>query len=382
MTTGPERATGSAGATANEPELLEAARRADGDAYGRLVGPYRAELHAHCYRMLGSAADAEDALQETLLRAWRGLPKFEARSSVRTWLHTIATNVCLRAAERRPKRVLPVDYGPAADPHDGLAEPVTEAVWLEPYPDDRLDLANGLAGPDARYEQRESVELAFIAALQHLPARQRAVLILRDVLGFSARETATALETTPVSVDSALQRAHKSVDQRLPKRSQQATLRSLGDHALSEVVRRYVAAWERNDVDAVVAMLAEDAKMTMPPIPTWYRGREQVGVFLRSWVMAGPKRWRLIPARANGQLAFGAYVWDEKAQAFVADAVKVVGLRGTQIEEITAFRNLDAVLGLGLPGAIPAHWQGQRAALLNLAENPAMARAGVNISGT
>ena len=357
MTTGPERATGSAGATAtaDERELLAAARRADGDAYGRLVGPYRAELHAHCYRMLGSAADAEDALQETLLRAWRGLPKFEARSSVRTWLHTIATNVCLRAVERRPKRVLPVDYGPAADPHNGLAEPVTEAVWLEPYPDDRLDLANGLAGPDARYEQRESVELAFIAALQHLPARQRAVLILRDVLGFSARETATALETTPVSVDSALQRAHKTVDQRLPKRSQQATLRSLGDHALSEVVRRYVAAWERNDVDAVVAMLAEDAKMTMPPIPTWYQGREQVGVFLSSLVMAGSRRWRLIPARANGQLAFGAYVWDEKAQAFVADAVKVVGLRGTQIEEITAFRSPDALRGLGLPDAIPAH---------------------------
>ena len=353
MTTGPERTTGSSGAAANERELLEAARRADGDAYGRLVGPYRAELRAHCYRMLGSAADAEDALQETLLRAWRGLPKFESRSSVRSWLYKIATNVCLREAERRPKRVLPVDYGPAADPHDGLAEPVTEAVWLEPYPDDRLDPASGPAGPDARYEQRESVEIAFIAALQHLPARQRAVLILRDVLGFSARETATALETTPVSVDSALQRAHKTVDQRLPKRSQQATLRSLGDHALSEVVRRYVAAWERNDVDAVVAMLAEDVKMTMPPIPTWYRGREQVGVFLRSWVMAGPKRWRLIPARANGQLAFGAYAWAEKAQAFVPDAVKVVGLRGTQIEEITAFRNPDAVLGLGLPGAIP-----------------------------
>ena len=241
---------------------------------------YRGELHAHCYRMLGSAADAEDALQETLLRAWRALPRFEGRSSVRSWLYKIATNACLRAIERRPRRVLPVDYGPAADPHDSLAEPVTEAVWLEPYPDERMGLGSGLASPEARYEQREGVELAFIAALQHLPARQRAVLILRDVLGFSARETATALETTPVSVDSALQRAHKTVDQRLPEQSQQATLRSLSDGALRQVVQRYVTAWERNDVDAVVAMLAEDAKLAMPPLPAWYRGREQVAIFL------------------------------------------------------------------------------------------------------
>src|SRR6202041_2210886 len=170
----------------------------------------------------GSAADAEDARQETLLRAWRALPRFEGRSSVRSWLYKIATNACLRAIERRPGRVLPVDYAPA-DPRDNPAEPLADAVWLEPYPDERLGLGSGLASPEARYEQREGVELAFIAALQHLPARQRAVLILRDVLGFSARETAVALETTPVSVDSALQRAHKSVDQRLPSQAQQQT---------------------------------------------------------------------------------------------------------------------------------------------------------------
>src|SRR5438552_7901092 len=185
----------------------------DRDAFARLVEPYRRELHTHCYRMLGSYAEAEDALQETLLRAWRGLPRFELRSSLRSWLYRIATNACLRAIERRPKRVLPIDYAPAADPHEALADPVTEAVWLEPYPDRGLAL-EGPAGPDARYEQREGVELAFIAALQHLPARQRAVLILRDVLGLAARETAAVLETTPVSVDSALQRAHKTVDER------------------------------------------------------------------------------------------------------------------------------------------------------------------------
>jgi RNA polymerase sigma-70 factor (ECF subfamily) len=354
MTAGPERGTGAARTvlTASERELLEAAGRGDDDAFGRLAGPYRGELYAHCYRMLGSAADAEDALQEMLLRAWRALPQFEGRSSVRSWLYKIATNACLRAIERRPRRVLPVDYGPAADPHDGLAEPVTEAVWVEPYPDERLGLGGGLASPEARYEQREGVELAFIAALQHLPARQRAVLILRDVLGFSARETATTLETTPVSVDSALQRAHKTVDQRLPEQSQQATLRSLSDGALRQVVQRYVTAWERNDVDAVVAMLAEDAKLAMPPTPTWYRGREQVAIFL-SGLLASPTRWRLIPARANGQLAFGAYAWDDKTQTFMPRAFDVLTLRGAQILEITAFLTPDAFRGFDLPASLP-----------------------------
>src|SRR5215218_9610292 len=176
--------------TLHEDADLAAAREHDGVAFARLVAPYRTGLYAHCYRMLGSAHDAEDALQEALLRAWRGLPGFEGRSSLRSWLYTITTNVCLRAIERRPRLVLPIDYGPAADPHDGPGRPIVESVWVEPYPDERLGLDDALAGPDAHYEQRESVELAFIAALQHLPARQRAVLILRDVLGFSAREVA------------------------------------------------------------------------------------------------------------------------------------------------------------------------------------------------
>jgi RNA polymerase sigma-70 factor (ECF subfamily) len=356
MTTRPQRGTraGRTVVTASERELLEAARRGDDDAFGRLAGPFRGELYAHCYRMLGSATDAEDALQETLLRAWRGLPRFEGRSSVRAWLYKVATNACLRAIERRPRRVLPVDYGPAADPHDRPAEPVTEAVWLEPYPDERLGLGSGLASPEARYEQREGVELAFIAALQHLPARQRAVLILRDVLGFSARETATALDTTPVSVDSALQRAHKTVDHRLPEQSQQATLRSLGDDALRRVVQRYVTAWERNDVDAIVAMLADDAKLAMPPLPTWFRGRDQVAIFLRGGLLAGATRWRLIPARANGQLAFGLYAWDDTTQTFTPRAVDVLTLRGAQIQEITAFLTPDAFRRFDLPAILPA----------------------------
>jgi RNA polymerase sigma-70 factor, ECF subfamily len=273
-------ATPSTRSTAREQDLLEAARAGDEDAFGRLVEPHRPQLHAHCYRMLGSVHDAEDALQDSLLRAWRGLERFEGRSSLRTWLYTIATNACLNLIERRPKRVLPVDYGPATDPHVGPGEPVVESVWLEPYPDETLGLEDGLAAPEATYEQREAVELAFIAALQHLPPNQRAVLILREVLGFSAKEVAETLDTTVASVNSALQRARASLDDRLPDQSQQATLRALGDDGLRELVESYVDAWERADVDAVVAMLAEDACFAMPPLASWFYGREGIAEFL------------------------------------------------------------------------------------------------------
>jgi RNA polymerase sigma-70 factor, ECF subfamily len=222
----------------------------------------------------------------------------------------------LRAIDRLPKRLLPIDYAPAADPHDSLAEAVNEPVWLDPYPDADLGI-EGRAGRAARYEQREAVELAFIAALQHLRARQRAVLILRDVLGFSARETAHVLETTPVSVDSALQRAHKTVDERLPSHTQQETLRLIGDDELSQLVERYIAAWERNDVDAVVTMLAEDARLVMAPLPTWVSGRDQVVAFLRRYTFSGAKRWRMVPTSANGQPAFATYSWDEQTAAFM-----------------------------------------------------------------
>jgi RNA polymerase sigma-70 factor, ECF subfamily len=335
----------------SESELLDAAASGDRDAFGRLVEAYRRELHAHCYRMLGSYADAEDALQETMLRAWRGLPGFEGRSSLRSWVYRIATNACLRAIERRPKRVLPIDYAPAADPHDGLADPVSEPVWLEPYPDTQLAV-EGPTGPDARYEQREAVELAFIAALQHLPARQRAVLILRDVLGFTARETAAVLETTPVSVYSAVQRARNAVDERLPSRTQQEALRRLGDDELSELVERFVTAWERNDVDAVVSMLAEDARMTMPPIPSWYSGRERVAAFLRGYSLAEIKRWRLLPTSANGQPALAGYLWDEQTEAFTPYCLYVLTLHEGRIDEITAFVSPDTFQRFGLPESI------------------------------
>jgi RNA polymerase sigma-70 factor (ECF subfamily) len=353
MTTNPDlgASTARSARAASDRDSLQAARGGDRGAFARLVEPYRGELHAHCYRMLGSYEDAEDALQEALLRAWRGLPRFEGRSSLRAWLYRIATNSCLRVVERRPKRVLPIDYAQAADPHDGLADPVNEPVWLEPYPDTNLGL-EGPAGPDARYEQREAVELAFIAALQHLPARQRAVLILRDVLGFSARETAAALETTPVSVDSSLQRAHQTVNERIPSQTQHRTLRLLGDDELSRLVERYVDAWERNDIDAVVSMLAEDARMTMPPLPSWYSGRGQVAAFLRNYALADIKRWQLIPTSANGQPALAGYLWDEQTEMFTPYCLYVLTLRESQIEEITAFVSPVAFERFDLPESI------------------------------
>ena len=216
-----------------ERGLIESARQGDEVAFQAIVEPHRRALHAHCYRMLGSVQDAEDALQDTLLRAWRGLPRFEGRSSLRSWLYRIATNVCLELIQRRSKRVLPVDYGAAADPHRVPGPPLAESTWLEPYTDPAQEADGGLAAPD---EQRESIELAFVAALQHLPPRQRAVLILRDVFGFSAAEVGEALHAAPDAVHSILQRAHRAVDERLPERSQQATLRSLGDERLRRLV--------------------------------------------------------------------------------------------------------------------------------------------------
>jgi RNA polymerase sigma-70 factor, ECF subfamily len=326
----------SVGSTVEEQELLEAARGGNEDAFARLVEPHRGELQAHCYRMLGSVHDAEDALQDALLRAWRGLSGFEGRSSLRSWLYTIATNTCLDAIAKRPKRVLPVDYGPRSDPHDGPGEPVVESVWVEPYPDETLGIEDGYAAPEARYERRESVELAFIAALQHLPARQRAVLIMREVLGFSASEVAQSLETTVASVNSALQRARKAADERLPEESQQATMRSLGDDGVREVVQGYVDAWDRGDIDAVVAKLTEDATFTMPPLRSWYGG-DDLPDFLAVGPLSGEWRWRHVAVQASGQPTLAFYCWDPDEESYLAFALNVLTLRGSRISDVTAF---------------------------------------------
>ncbi len=321
--------------TPRERELFEAAQRGDEHAYRPLVEPHRGELHAHCYRMLGSVHDAEDALQEALVRAWRGLPKFEQQSTLRSWLYRIATNTCLDAIARQPKRVLPIDYGPSADPHDGPGEPLVESVWVEPYPDETLGVEDGLAGPEARYEQRESVELAFIAAIQHLPPNQRAALILREVLGFSAAEVAETLGTSVASVNSALQRARKTVEEKLPAQSQQATLRAVGDERLRELVKGYTNALQRGDVDALVAMLTEDAAWSMPPVTGWFRGHEAIAAFLTDYPLR--ESWRHVPTRANGQLAVGCYMWNGETERYDAAVLDVITLRGAQIEGVTGF---------------------------------------------
>lgn len=323
--------------TAPEPELLAAARGGDEGAFGRLIEPYRAELHAHCYRMLASVHDAEDALQDALLRAWRGLARFEGRSSLRAWLYRIATNTCLDLISKRPKRVLPIDHGPTTDPDDGPMLPLAESVWIEPYPDEKLGIEDGYAAPEARYEQRESVELAFIAALQHLPATQRAVLILREVLGFSAKESAEALETTTASVNSALQRARKAVEERLPEQSQQATLRSLGDDGVRDVVEGYIDAFDRGDINGVVAMLTEDAAFSMPPARAWYRGHEMLTAFLGVGPLSGAWRWRHVPVQASGQPALAFYSWDKEQRCYLAFALNVLTIRDRRISDVTAF---------------------------------------------
>jgi RNA polymerase sigma-70 factor, ECF subfamily len=320
-----------------EEALLGRARAGDEAAFECLIEAYRGELHAHCYRMLASVHDAEDALQDALLRAWRAIARFEGRSSLRSWLYTIATNTCLDQISRRPKRVLPVDYGPAADPHLGPGEPVVESVWIEPYPDEILGVQDGFASPDASYERRESVELAFVAALQHLPANQRAVLILREVLGFSAAEVAESLQTTVASVNSALQRARAGVAQRVPEQSQQATLRELGEDSLRELVDRYVDAWEHDDVQAFVAMLTEDATFAMPPLASWYEGRTAIATWAAGAALAGGWRWRAVRTTANGQPALGFYAYNAQQDSHRAFALNVLSFHGRQISDVTAF---------------------------------------------
>jgi RNA polymerase sigma-70 factor (ECF subfamily) len=320
-----------------ERDLLESARDGGEQAFADLVSPYRRELHAHCYRMLGSVHDAEDSLQDAMLRAWKGLARFDGRGSLRSWLYTIATNTCLDAIGRRPKRVLPIDYGPATDPHVGPGEPVVESVWIEPYPDEILGVEDGYASPEASYEQREGVELAFVAALQHLPATQRAVLIEREVLGFSAKEVAESLQTTVASVNSALQRARASVQERVPERTQQATLRELGEEATREIVDRYVDAWERCDVDAFAAMLAEDATFAMPPLASWFSGRAGIEQWARGWPLSGAWRWRVVRTQANGSPALGFYAWNEDDGAYRPFALNVLEFSGEQVAAVTAF---------------------------------------------
>ena len=305
-----------------EADTLTAAQRGDEAAFERLVAVYRSELHAHCYRMLGSVHDADDALQETLLAAWRGLAGFEGRSSLRSWLYRIATHACLRLAATRHRRAAP-DFLPACADVNDLGDWMAEPLWLEPYPT-----------PEDRYTELENVELAYVAALQHLPASQRAVLILREVLQFPAAEVAQILDGSVASVNSSLQRARKTMAAgQVP--SQQAELTALGDEGRRELVDAFVRAWERADVPAMVGLLAEDARFSMPPLPAWFDGRAAVIGFMAERMWKTP--WHLIPITASGQLAFACYQRHADGEPFRLGALNVVTLRGGRVAELTGF---------------------------------------------
>ncbi len=325
-------------------DLIDRARSGDETAFEQLVGPYRQEMQVHCYRILGSVADAEDALQETLTAAWQGLPGFEGRAAIRTWLYRIATSRCLnmlRSARRRPVDLRPLEVEPP--------EPTgfNEVAWLEPYPDVLLTgLPDGAAGPEARYEAREAISLAFITALQLLPPRQRAALILRDVLGFSAREVAGLLDTTEQSVSSALKRARAAVDQEMPS-SEQAPP-APNSPAEQRLVSRLVQAFEDSDVAGIVALLAADARLRMPPAPLEYQGAALAGRFFADVAFRQGRRYRLVPSRANCQPAFGVYRTDPVTGVAHAFGLFVITLAGDRISAITRFDN-SALARLGLP---------------------------------
>jgi RNA polymerase sigma-70 factor, ECF subfamily len=312
----------------DEQSLLDAARRGDEHAYDELVEPHRPELHAHCYRMLASVHDADDAVQEALVRAWKGLARFEGRSSVRTWLFRIATNAALDTVRGRGRRELPVELL-------ATGRPLHETKWLEPYPDQTLGAGAPPASPEARYETRESLELSFVAALQYLTADQRAVLILREVVGFSASETAEALDTTVPAVNSSLQRARKAAAGRIPDRNQQLTLRTLGEDGVRVLAERYADAIERSDIDELCSMLTQDATWAMPPDATYYRGQAEIAAFLARDVSR--ERWRHLTSQANGQLAVGCYTFVEEQSCFVASVLDVLTLDDDRIASVTAF---------------------------------------------
>jgi RNA polymerase sigma-70 factor (TIGR02960 family) len=346
-------------------DLIDRARSGDAAAFEQLVGPYRHEMQVHCYRILGSVADAEDAVQETLTAAWRGLSGFQGRAAIRTWLYRIATSRCLnmlRAASRRP----PANVPPlAVEPPEPTR--LGEFTWLEPYPDVLLDLPDSAAGPEARYEAHEAISLAFVTALQLLPPRQRAALILRDVLDFSAREVAGLLGTTEQSVASALKRARATLARELPSPERPPLASSLVER---DLLSRLVRAFEAGDVDRIVALMTDDVWLRMPPVPLEYQGRELARRFFSHVAFRQDRCYRLIPTRANGQPAFGVYLRDPVTDAGHAMGLFVVTLAGDRVSAITRFDNA-VLFRFGFPGRWPGSDEGLRPRSLRSPSGPA-----------
>ncbi|MGN6829210.1 RNA polymerase subunit sigma-70 [Paucibacter sp. M5-1] len=321
--------------TATSEELLARARGGDAGAFDALIAPHRRRLHTHCYRMLGSPHDADDALQDALLAAWRGLASFEGRSALATWLYQIATHACLRLlAQQRRRRLTSPDYGRPFETTAELGEMVLGPVWLEPLLDEEQEGADQ-ADPVLRLQRREQVALAFVAALQHLPATQRAVLLLREVLEYSAAETAAMLGGSVAAVNSALQRAQKSLRQRLPAVSQAAEQQALGTADLNRLLAAFVQAWEARHVDGLVALLTDDVRFTMPPLPAWFEGRHFVQRFLAERVFETP--WRLLPLRANGQPGYACYMKSAGDSHFRLGGILLLHLRGGLIAGLHSF---------------------------------------------
>jgi RNA polymerase sigma-70 factor (ECF subfamily) len=321
----------------------------DSEDFARLTDPFRAELLAYCYRMLGSIHDAEDQLQETLIRAWRSYGGFEGRASLRTWLYRIATNACLRALENRGRRPLPSGLGaPAEDPTAPLAAARPEVPWLQPIPDTLVRAEP--ADPASVVVSRASLRLALIAALQYLPARQRAVLILRDVLGWRAAEVAELLGTSTAAVNSVLQRARAQLDRVAPAEDELREPEGPEDRAL---VDRYVAAFENADIAGLMRLLREEAVLEMPPLPTWFAGRAAIGRFLAAQVIDEAGRFRLIPVAANGQRGLATYLRDHEG-VYRAHAIAVLTIAGSGIERITLFNDEELFPVFGMPATFPA----------------------------
>ncbi len=332
-------------------DLVNRARAGDGAAFRELTEPHRRELQVHCYRMLGSFQDAEDAVQDTLLAAWQGLAGFEGRASIRTWLYRIATNRCLnalRSARRRPAQGW-------ANPEVEPPEPTRlgEVVWLEPYPDALLEGALDVPlGPEARYEQSEAISLAFVTALQVLPARQRAVLILRDVLGYHADEVADLLDSSVDSVNSALKRARASLQRRVPATGEREPPAAPDSPAEQALVARFVRAYGSGHIDELVDLLTADAALAMPPIPLEYQGRHAVAEFFAGVALRPGRRFDLVPTRANGQLAFGLYLRSPAGGTRHGTGLDVLSLTGDRIRAITHF-DKSVLPSFGLPRSLP-----------------------------